>query len=119
MAFGGVAQPTPYPSGYVRMLVPLIVVFAALSSIAGNGHGWTDASLVRPETSVTRSDPRGAPRWPSVPIRRRPFPTSVIRSDIFISCALVHRSDCSRPPGSRGGYVFRPLPITLHVAGHV
>ena len=62
MAFGGWPQPTPKPSGYVRVLVPLIVAVAPLSSIAGNGHGWTDASLVRPETSVTRIDPNGAPR---------------------------------------------------------
>jgi hypothetical protein len=119
IAFGGWPQPTPNPSGYVLVLVPLIVVFAALSSIAGNDHGWTDASLVRPETSVTRNDPSGAPRWPSAPMRRRPVPMSVILSAIFISWALVQRSDCSRPPGSRDGYVLRPLPCTLHVAGHV
>jgi hypothetical protein len=62
MAFGGCPGPTPNPSGYVRVLDPLIVVFDAPSSIAGNAHCWTDDSLVRPETSVTRSEPSGAPR---------------------------------------------------------
>ena len=74
-AFGGWPHPTPNPSGYVFVLVPLIVVRVASSSIAGNCHGWTDASLVRPETSVTRIDPRGAPRWPSAPMRRRSGPS--------------------------------------------
>jgi hypothetical protein len=89
----GRAQPTPKPSGYVRVLVPLIVVLA-LSSIAGNGQGWTDASLVRPETSVTRIDPRGAPRWPSMPIRTRMgVPTiCVVRIVAFMSLAIVQRS---------------------------
>jgi hypothetical protein len=78
----------------VRVLVPLIVVFVALSSIAGNGHGCTDASRVRPETSVTRIDPNGAPRWPSAPIRRRAGcpAISVNLSVAFNWLAIVQRS---------------------------
>ena len=58
------------------------------------GQGWTDASLVRPETSVTRIDPRGAPRWPSTPIRTRMgVPTiSVVRIVASMSLAIVQRS---------------------------
>jgi hypothetical protein len=105
------------------VLVPLIVVFVALSSIAGNGHGCTDASLVRPETSVTRIEPSGAPRWPSAAMRSRSGVPAicVILSVAFISLAIVQRSDWSPPDaaGVRDTNVLRPPPCTLHVAGHV
>jgi hypothetical protein len=107
----------------VRVLEPVIVVLVALSSIDGNGHGWTAASLVRPETSVTRIDPSGAPRCPSTPIRRRSgVPTiAVVLSVTFISLAIVQRSFRSGAalPVVRDWNDLRPAPCTLHVAGHV
>jgi hypothetical protein len=107
----------------VRVLDPPIVVFVASSSIVGSGHGWTDPPLVRPETSVTRIDPRGAPRWPSTVTRSRSGAPaiSVVLSVTFISLAIVQRSTCSPPAGAPAarGYVLRPPPCTLHVAGHV
>jgi hypothetical protein len=39
IAFGGRPKPAPTPSGYVRVIDPLIAVFVASSSIVGNGHG--------------------------------------------------------------------------------